>query len=316
MKARRRYQKALRRSLAEEEKKSYKDAKKNLRIAIRRSQDNCWRNLIEEVDKNPWGAAYRIVMNKIGKRPPIPTDMIPAIVSELFSTHTAIEMITDQVTTRIPPVTNQEVEASSARFRIGKAPGPDGVPNEVQKVAVKACPEMFQKIFRQCMIDGVFPKTWKRARLVLLRKGNKSADQPSSYHPLCMLDTTGKMFERIVCNRIEEALDKERTGLAINQYGFRKGRSTIDAIQRVLTEVTEAGAGTIYQRQLCVLVTLDVANAFNSASWAEILSAMRYKNVPNYLIRLIQNYFCDREIKYHEEHEAVQLSSGVPQGVH
>lgn len=67
LKARRRYQKALRRSLAEGEKKSYKDAKKNLRIAIRRSQDNCWRNLIDEVDQNPWGAAYRIVMNKIGK---------------------------------------------------------------------------------------------------------------------------------------------------------------------------------------------------------------------------------------------------------
>ncbi|KAF0715677.1 Uncharacterized protein FWK35_00027935 [Aphis craccivora] len=172
---------------------------------------------------------------------------------------------------------------------------------------------MFQKIFNQCMIDGVFPKPWKRARLVLLRKGNKPADQPLSYHPLCMLDTTGKLFERIVCNRIEEALDKERTGLAENQYGFRKGRSTIDAIQRVLTEVTEAGAGTIYQRQLCVLVTLDVANAFNSASWAEIINAMRNKNVPN-LTRLIQNYFRDREIKYSEEHEAVQLSSGVPQG--
>jgi hypothetical protein len=314
LKARRRYQKALKRSLAEEEKKSYKDTKKNLRIAIRWSQDNCWRNLIDKVDQNPWGTAYRIVMNKIGKRSPIPTDMIPAIVSELFPTHTAIEVITDKVTTRIPPVTNQEVEAASARLRIGKAPGPDGVPNEVLKVAVKTRPEMFQKIFSQCMIDGVFPIPWKRTRLVLLRKGNKPADQPSNYRPLCMLDTTGKLFERIVCNRIEEALDKERTGLAENQYGFRKRRSTIDAIQRVLTEVTEASAGTIYQRQLCVLVTLDVANAFNSAFWAEIINAMRNKNVPNYLTRLIQNYFRDREIKYSEEHEAVQLSSGVPQG--
>lgn len=285
-----------------------------MRIAIRRSQDNCWRNLIDEVDKNPWGAAYRIVMNKIGKRPPIPTNLIPAIVAELFPTHTATEVTTDQVAARITPVTNQEVEAASVRLRMGKAPGPDGVPNEVLKIAVKTRPEIFQKIFSQCMIDGVFPKPWKRARLVLLRKGDKPADQPSSYRPICMLDTSGKLFERVVCSRIEEALDKERTGLAENQYGFRKGRSTIDAIQRVLTEVTEAGKGSIYQRQLCVLVTLDVANAFNSASWAEIINAMRNKNLPNYLTRLIQNYFRDREIKYSEEHEAVKLSSGVPQG--
>jgi len=57
-----------------------------------------------------------------------------------------------------------------------------------------------------------------------------------------------------------------------------------------------------------------MANAFNFASWAKIINAMSNKNVPNYLTRLIQNYFRVREIKYSEEHEAVQLSSGVPQG--
>jgi len=79
-----------------------------------------------------------------------------------------------------------------------------------------------------------------------------------------MLDTTGKLYERIISNRIEEAMAKEKTSLADNQYGFRKGRSTIDAIDKVMNVVEDAGKGTIYQRQLCVLITLDVANAFNS----------------------------------------------------
>lgn len=106
------------------------------------------------------------------------------------------------------------------------------------------------------MIDEVFSKPWKRAKLVLLRNGDKPADQPSSYRPLCMLVTTGKLFERIVCNRIEEALDKEKTGLAENQYGFRKRRLTVDAIQRVLTEVIE-----VRHRNYLPKTTLRIGNA-------------------------------------------------------
>lgn len=169
-------------------------------------------------------------------------------------------------------------------------------------------------MYSRCMTNGVFPKPWKRARLVLLRKGNKPPDQPSSYRPLCMLDTTGKLYERILCNRIEKSLAKEGTGLAENQYGFRKGRSMIDAINQIMATVAEAGGGTIYQRQLCVLVKFDVANAFNSASWEAIVRSMVKKRVPGYLCNVMWNYLCDREIVYGHGQEAVKLTSRVPQG--
>jgi len=129
-----------------------------------------------------------------------------------------------------------------------------------------------------------------------------------------MLDTTGKLYEWIISNRIEEAMAKEKTSLADNQYGFRKGRSTIDAIDKVMNVVKDAGEGTIYQRQLCVLITLDVANAFNSASWRAIIQAMTSKNIPEYLICVVRNYFCERKILHGEDQDAVILSSGVPQG--
>lgn len=115
---------------------------------------------------------------------------------------------------------------------------------------------------------------------MLLRKGDKPTNQSSSYRPLCMLDTAGKLYERILCNRIETAFETEGTGLADNQYGFRKGRSMIDAIYRVMAEVTDAAKGAIFKKELCVLVTLDVANAFNSASWGAIMRAMETKKIP------------------------------------
>lgn len=312
--ARRKYQRAARRGPADAENHTFKDARKGLRLAIKRSQDTCWRKLCNEVNHNPWGTAYKMVMRKIGRRPAIPTNLIPKIVSELFPTHDSVERTAEQVTASVPPITLEELEVASRRLHPGKAPGPDGVPNEALKVAVRTHPAMFQGVYERCMKDGVFPKPWKMARLVLLKKGDKPADQPSSYRPLCMLDTTGKLFERILCNRIEEALASKGTGLAENQYGFRKGRSTIDAINRVMAEVSDAGKGTIYERQLCVLITLDVANAFNSASWEAILNAIAEKKVPGYLTSVVRNYLCDREVTHAESQETINLTSGVPQG--
>ncbi len=100
-----------------------------------------------------------------------------------------------------------------------KAPGLDGVPNVALKVAIKAVPELFLDMYNACFQEGTFPAKWKQQRLVLLPKWKKPADEPSSYRPLCMLDTAGKILERIIHRRIEAAVEPL---LAENQYGFQK----------------------------------------------------------------------------------------------
>lgn len=41
------------------------------------------------------------------------------------------------------------------------------------------------------------------------------------------------MMERLIKNRVEEHLRENGEGLTNNQYGFVKGRSTVDAILNV-----------------------------------------------------------------------------------
>uniref|UniRef100_A0ABD2W1H1 Reverse transcriptase domain-containing protein n=1 Tax=Trichogramma kaykai TaxID=54128 RepID=A0ABD2W1H1_9HYME len=100
----------------------------------------------------------------------------------------------------------------------------------------------------------------------LLLKPGKQPDASSSYRPLCMLDTAGKILERIICRRLE-VYTEAPAGLSDRQHGFRRGRSTIDAIESVTTAAREAVRGAIGSRKYCAVVTLDVRNAFNSARW-------------------------------------------------
>ena len=113
----------------------------------------------------------------------------------------------------------------------------DNIPNVALKTAIKAAPEIFLDIYNTCLAEEIFPERWMRQTLVLLLKNKKPPDDPSSYRPLCMLDTPGKMLERFIYNRIEAAAGHL---LADNQYSFRKGRSTLDAINQVTGKVKEA----------------------------------------------------------------------------
>ncbi|CAB0032914.1 unnamed protein product [Trichogramma brassicae] len=160
----------------------------------------------------------------------------------------------------IPAVTLEELKGAQSRIKERSAPGPDGIPNSALKIAIAARPDIFLRVYTMCLETGVFPSGWKRQRLVLLPKPGKPPDEPSSYRPLCMLDTAGKILERIICDRLE-AFTERPGGLSERQYGFRKGRSTIDAIEDVISTAREAIAGKRWYRgtkKYCAVVTLDV----------------------------------------------------------
>lgn len=71
----------------------------------------------------------------------------------------------------------------------------------------------------------------------------------------------------------------ERDPFHKEQYGFRRRRSTLDALDRV------CGIAEICRRRglVCVLVALDVMNAFNTPSWRRILEEVRERQLPDQL---------------------------------
>ena len=92
----------------------------------------------------------------------------------------------------------------------------------------------------QLLRAGEFPERWKKARLVLLPKPEKPPEDPSSYRPLCLLDTAGKAFETLLSRRLTDELEEEGA-LSKNQFGFRGGRSAVDAVLEVLEKAKHSG---------------------------------------------------------------------------
>lgn len=114
----------------------------------------------------------------------------------------------------------------------------------------------------------------------------------------------------MIAARLVEHLATVGPDLAESQFGFREGRSTIDAIDRlgVLSEEETSRGGVL------LAVSVDIENAFNTLPWASIREALIYHRVPPYIRRLIGAYLSDRWVEYpgRREYHRRGVQIGVP----
>lgn len=298
----------------------YRTAKLELKKSIKKSKKQKWEELRRDVNMDPWGLGYKVVMRKIGAQTTSPA-LSPAkmenIVNTLFPTHPRRDRgVSSHQESEIPLFSEEELLRAVSCMQNKKAPGPDGIPAEVLKVIARTCPELLLNMYNICLEDGFFHKTWKTQRLVLISKGKVDPDSPSAYRPLCMLDTAGKLLERMLKPRLSAAV--ERAGdLSERQHGFRKGHSTIGAVEEVVRAAQVTHQGNHYSRKVVVLATLDVRNAFNSARWCDMLNALENNfRVPQYLRRMVEDYLSDRELIYDttEGPRRKEVNAGAAQG--
>lgn len=85
-------------------------------------------------------------------------------------------------------------------------------------------------------------------------------------------------------------MKQSKPGWHSSQYGFRQGRSTIDAVKHARRSAQEM----VTHQGVALAVSLDITNAFNTIPWNRIMEALRYHQVPKYLVEVIQAYLSDR----------------------
>ena len=211
--------------------------------------------------------------------------------------------------------TLEELKRAGGRLKAKTAPGIDGLPNEILKEVIEVYPEILLEVFNSCLREGRFFADWKKQRLVLLRKGKKPLGNASSYRPICLLDTMGKLLEEMILQRLQGHMIREN-GLSENQFSFRKGRSTVDAIQAVVDIATKARRGTGKRKGFCELISFVIRNAFNTARRKICIEAMVRKEVRDYLLRMIDDYLSDRWLIYECDKWSLkeEMTCGAPQG--
>ena len=150
LRARRLCQRARGRSTFENLRERYIEARRALKLAIKISKRRCAEELCGEVDRDPWGRPYKLVMDKLKsayRAPFICQDLLRRIVVDLFPLHPGGDLVKIECdVNNIPPVTREELLRACRRLGDSKAPGLDGIPNIALKTAIRASPEVFIRL--------------------------------------------------------------------------------------------------------------------------------------------------------------------------
>jgi len=97
-------------------------------------------------------------------------------------------------TTNDKEFTQEEVRQVIEGFQSKKAPGPNGVTNEILKLIFKAIPKTMTALYNECFRKGCFPEKWKIAKIPpIIKPGKEYNSDWSKYRPISLLKTEGKV---------------------------------------------------------------------------------------------------------------------------
>lgn len=169
-----------------------------------------------------------------------------------------------------------------------KAPGPDGFPGELYKKINKTLCPYLHKVFTQAHTDGVLPPTLTEAVITVIYKKGMDPEEVSSFRPISLLNQDGKLFSKILANRLSPFLDKL---VHTDQTGFIPGRNSFFNLTRLFNVIHSTD---IPKEELAIL-SLDAEKAFDQVEWPylfEILKRFNFGEKFNSMVKLLYNNPC------------------------
>lgn len=114
--------------------------------------------------------------------------------------------------------------------------GPDKVPPEVVKELVACAPEFVIKVLNSLLVSQNFPACWKQQTWFCCgNMANQYTHQLLIDRLVYWIQQGGKLFEALICRRLQNEIhDRD---FSEKQYGFRKERSTLHAVESILKVV-------------------------------------------------------------------------------
>ena len=161
---------------------------------------------------------------------------------------------------------------------------------------------------------GTFPVQLKHALVKpLLKKPSLDNNVLKNYRPVSNLPFLSKIFEKTVCNRLIEHIDKNQLYEPL-QSAYRKGHSTETALVKVHNDILM----NLDSNRGVILILLDLSAAFDTIDHALMIQRLESRiGIKATALEWFRSYLEGRsQAVYIEGHtsESISLLFGVPQG--
>ena len=166
-------------------------------------------------------------------------------------------------------------------------------------------------LINETLRSGVFPEVLKRAKVIpIFKKGDQT--NLNNYRPISLLPVLSKVLEKVINKQITTKLDELHL-IDDDQYGFRPGHSTEDAVIKFIDYIEKAKLNHKY----VISIHIDVSKAFDSCDHDIIKQKLKRIGLNNISMNLMSSYLKDRiqEVWIDEEYGGnFTINIGVGQG--
>ena len=175
-------------------------------------------------------------------------------------------------------------------LKVHKAHGHDDTSIRMIKICNKSILKPLILLFENSIKSSYYPDIWKKSNIIPVHKKNDK-QLVNNYRPISLLPIFGKIFEKIIFNRIYNFLSEENL-LNNNQSGFRPSDSCVNQLLSITHEIFEAFDcnPTLEVRS----VFLDISKAFDKVWHEGLLYKLKSMGISGELIKLPENYLSNR----------------------
>ncbi|KAL1446424.1 hypothetical protein WDU94_005680 [Cyamophila willieti] len=174
-------------------------------------------------------------------------------------------------------------------LNLNKGPGFDKIRLKDIKINFIWIKNILKTIINKMIKESYIPKLMKMSIISPIYKRGKKNDC-GNYRPIAVLPCIEKIFEKYVNNTLTTYIE-ENNLLNENQYGFRKGKSTVTLLNRFTEELNEA----LENNKVCLTLSLDLQKAYDTIDHRKMMDKLKNIGLDHNTEKLFENFFENRK---------------------
>jgi len=168
-------------------------------------------------------------------------------------------------------------------MRNRKATGDDDIPGDVLKLLGEGGLNILTKLSNFICNTGEWPQDFAEVTMIALKKKTKATKCSLIAH-------TAKIIAKILRIRIEKKIEDV---LGEDQFGFRRGKGTRDAIG-MMRIIAERNLDVDEELRVCFI---DWQKAFHRVNWTNLMEILKKIGIDWQERRLISTLFMEQKVK-------------------
>jgi len=302
-------------------RKNYIGSKTEYKSIINKKKQNYLQEYNKSIIKSQSRSEFWFYINQFKYKPrnheTVPFNSLLEHYKNIFSSNTSMEHSTylnNQIVVEKldNPFKLMEVSYHIDLLKNNKAPGLDGITNEIIKKLPISFLQNILNLYNNILETGNFPTNWASSIILPIHKTGDTTN-PNNYRPISLLPTLTKLLTGMISTRLSEWCD-ENNIIPEEQAGFRQHRGCLDHIftlNAIIQSKLSFKKGKVYA------FFIDLSQAFDRINHSILFSKLYNLGISAKIINLIKNMYSEANARLKSNSNMSQpfsITNGVLQG--